>query len=67
METETISSRNIVDLLFRERFGSDICGKSVRSVQVELNDEGEQTVLPEETNKTEHKAVDDDFVLGWDC
>lgn len=29
METETISARNIVDQLFRARFGTDICGKSV--------------------------------------
>ena len=26
METETIASRNVVDLLLREEFGSSICG-----------------------------------------
>lgn len=51
METETVSSQNIVDMLFRERFGTDICGVNAR-VAVNL-----PTSAPEET-------VLDQVVLG---
>ena len=78
METETLSSRNIVDQLFRSRFGTDICGKPVpaRAEQPEpiqvLEGEVEQLVLSDvvkESAKAEPKPikVKDDFVLGWDC
>ncbi|KII86384.1 hypothetical protein PLICRDRAFT_164925 [Plicaturopsis crispa FD-325 SS-3] len=52
METETISSRNIVDLLLHEHFGLGICGPRV-SISEELS--GVQ------------QAEDENFVLGWDC
>ncbi|EJD04227.1 uncharacterized protein FOMMEDRAFT_146234 [Fomitiporia mediterranea MF3/22] len=78
METETISSRNVVDQLFRSRFGVDICGKAipVRAEQPEpiavLEGEVEQLVLSdvvEESAKAAPKPekVKEDFVLGWDC
>ena len=71
METETISSRNIVDLLFRERFNSGICGFNQTASAIP-NPEAEQVVLNDEAPKTEKVPDDDDdkneeFVLGWDC
>lgn len=60
METETISSRNIVDLLFREEFNGGICGPSpILPIDSDLTS---QHVLKVEVgNKSEP------FVLGWDC
>ena len=51
METETIASRNVVDLLLNEAFGTGICGPKLST---------------QEANETlaEYPA---DFVLGWDC
>lgn len=55
METETIASRNVVDLLLREEFGSGICGSLVS---------GSETGGQEnDTRALENSA----FVLGWDC
>jgi prenylcysteine oxidase/farnesylcysteine lyase len=59
METETISSRNVVDLLFREEFNAGICGPS--SILPEDSDLASQFVLKSEG------AVNKSFVLGWDC
>ncbi|KAF8845457.1 FAD/NAD(P)-binding domain-containing protein [Paxillus ammoniavirescens] len=54
METETIASRNVVDLLLHEEFGSGICGSLISGP------------VTGEENKT--SVVDSsDFVLGWDC
>lgn len=53
METETVSSLNIVDLLFRERFGTDICGVKVKA-----------TSPP--TPSPAPEAVTDQAVLGKD-
>ncbi|KAH7930566.1 FAD/NAD(P)-binding domain-containing protein [Leucogyrophana mollusca] len=53
METETISSRNVVDLLLHEEFGSGICGSLLS---------GTNSSEERGTN-----ATPDDFVLGWDC
>lgn len=81
METETISGRNVADQLFRKRFGSDICGKSVstkpsagETVGI-VGADGEQIVLQETTelptpnldSKAEETVVGEGFVLGWDC
>lgn len=52
METETLASRNVVDLLLNEEFGgSSICGPRISGSNLEaaINDS------------------DSDFVLGWDC
>ncbi|KAH7883946.1 FAD/NAD(P)-binding domain-containing protein [Phlebopus sp. FC_14] len=54
METETIASRNVVDLLLHEEFGSGICGSLLSGS--EAND----------VNKS-NAADDGGFVLGWDC
>lgn len=55
METETIASRNVVDLLLHEEFGSGICGSLISG--------------SEEIGMRENAThVDSDgFVLGWDC
>lgn len=58
METETISGRNVADQLFRKRFGSNVCGKSVgtKSSAEDAGEtvgivgaDGEQIVLQETT------------------
>ncbi|KAF9229709.1 FAD/NAD(P)-binding domain-containing protein [Gyrodon lividus] len=54
METETIASRNVVDLLLHEEFGSGICGSLIS---------GSETVEENKTRATENS----EFVLGWDC
>ncbi|KAG7099795.1 hypothetical protein E1B28_001607 [Marasmius oreades] len=51
METETIASRNVVDLLLNEEFKSSICGPRISGSETR----GEKTV------------DDEDFVYGWDC
>ncbi|KAK7058346.1 hypothetical protein VNI00_001977 [Paramarasmius palmivorus] len=52
METETISSRNAVELLLNEEFKSSLCGPRISASG--------------ETDKSKAKT-DDDFVYGWDC
>ncbi|KAF9270773.1 hypothetical protein L218DRAFT_889560 [Marasmius fiardii PR-910] len=51
METETIASRNVVDLLLNEEFKSSICGPRISA--------------SEDQNKK--AVNDEDFVFGWDC
>ncbi|KAF9458739.1 Prenylcysteine lyase-domain-containing protein [Collybia nuda] len=56
METETISSRNVVDLLLSEEFNASICDS--------------RTPTPESADDPiVHTATpnDKDFVIGWDC
>ncbi|KAG9223147.1 hypothetical protein PLEOSDRAFT_1111305 [Pleurotus ostreatus PC15] len=60
METETISARNIVDLLLNERFGSSICGRRLSAHAEE--DSGTSAQAPLSSSNT-----DTDFVYGWDC
>ncbi|KAF8973540.1 Prenylcysteine lyase-domain-containing protein [Flammula alnicola] len=57
METETISSRNIVDLLLNDEFDASICG---HTISVADEQQTAQNPLP-------NKLDDKDFVLGWDC
>ncbi|KAF9066052.1 Prenylcysteine lyase-domain-containing protein [Rhodocollybia butyracea] len=52
METETVASRNVVDLLLNEEFGSSICGQRISG-----STKGDVATA----------AADKDFVLGWDC
>lgn len=52
METETISSRNVVDLMLDEAFNTGICGPA-KSVEDDLG-------RPNVDNL-------DEFVYGWDC
>ncbi|KAI6136960.1 Prenylcysteine lyase-domain-containing protein [Pisolithus sp. B1] len=54
METETIASRNVVDLLLHEEFGSGICGSQLSGPET-----GEGDASRDEGSE--------DFVLGWDC
>ncbi|KZT23798.1 FAD/NAD(P)-binding domain-containing protein [Neolentinus lepideus HHB14362 ss-1] len=61
METETISARNIVDILFRDEFDTGICPPPVLE---QFEGEGEQEVLQIEKIT---KKTSDDFVLGWEC
>ena len=76
METETISARNVVDLIFKTRFHSDICGRSTlqaeetATTEANLDTENAQTVLKREEivkKPSEQSADEEDFVLGWDC
>jgi prenylcysteine oxidase/farnesylcysteine lyase len=55
METETIASRNIVDLLLNEEFNAGICGSRIAASHSE--------------NYTIQAAAPNDknFVIGWDC
>jgi prenylcysteine oxidase/farnesylcysteine lyase len=55
METETVSSRNIVELLLNEEFDSSICGQHVEPEALDPS----KILLPVEDDK--------DFVLGFDC
>ncbi|KAF8349812.1 Prenylcysteine lyase-domain-containing protein [Amanita rubescens] len=54
METETVASRNVIDLLLNEEFQTSLCGARISgseenaTVQVPLQDE-------------------QDFIYGWDC
>lgn len=54
LETETISSRNAVDLLLSELFDAGICPKSV-----DVN--GTEIFSSSDAQKG------DEFVYGWDC
>jgi prenylcysteine oxidase / farnesylcysteine lyase len=45
METETISSRNVVDLLLNEEFGTGICGARINGSTSEKAGEDEDFVL----------------------
>lgn len=56
METETISSRNVVDLLLNEEFNVGICGPRI-SAPDSAEDPIVQTAAPN----------DKEFVIGWDC
>lgn len=52
METETVASRNVVDLLLNEEFGSSICG---------------QRIAGSTKGDVATGIADKDFVIGWDC
>ena len=55
METETIASRNIVDLLLYEEFGLGTCGSLISGSGADVDENA--THIPERSG----------FVLGWDC
>jgi prenylcysteine oxidase / farnesylcysteine lyase len=55
METETISARNVVDLLLAEKFGAGICSPP----------SGFDVENTTETDATPRHAKE--FVYGWDC
>lgn len=68
METETVSSRNIVDLLLNEEFNTNICGalstSGSESIDSKLDSENDTTRTNEATMTDQDK---DDYVYGWDC
>ena len=68
METETISSRNTVDLLLNEEFNASICGapKTPDSefIDFKLDSKNDSTRTNETTTTQKQK---DDYVYGWDC
>ena len=81
METETIASRNVVDQIFRARFGVDLCGKhsavsvdakesseSQSETQVEGEAQGEQQgqqVLTAEPVKITKEASNAEYDEGY--
>lgn len=63
METETISSRNVVDLMLNDEFnGASICGKSISAAPEGL--EGAQKPFKATTSGAKASG---EFILGWDC
>jgi prenylcysteine oxidase/farnesylcysteine lyase len=58
METETIASRNVVDLLLNEEFGSGICGSRISA------SEKKHSFLREAIFNSK---MEENFVVGWDC
>jgi len=67
METETISSRNTVDLLLNEEFNASICGasKTPDSESIDFESKNDSTRTNETTATQEQDK--DDYVYGWDC
>lgn len=65
METETISARNVVDLLLEESFQSGICGARV-AVPVRVTPVTWVDAAMWFWTKATAKS-DKDFVYGWDC
>ncbi|KAF8167814.1 Prenylcysteine lyase-domain-containing protein [Crassisporium funariophilum] len=63
METETIASRNVVDLLLHDEFDSGLCG--ARTIDVESDIQLSQQQVFQNTNTNTSKNPD--FILGWDC
>jgi prenylcysteine oxidase/farnesylcysteine lyase len=61
METETVSSRNIVDLLLKEEFNASICGTHNLDSDLKHN-----TTHTSEATLT-GKQDEDNYVYGWDC
>ena len=56
METETVASRNVVDLLLNEEFNSGICGSRLSASESTENFINESAATRGES-----------FVIGWDC
>ncbi|KAF8203830.1 Prenylcysteine lyase-domain-containing protein [Pholiota molesta] len=56
METETISSRNIVELMLNDEFSSSICGRTIS--ESDENDASQQPTSAKDAQE---------FVFGWDC
>ncbi|THH12832.1 hypothetical protein EW146_g7327 [Bondarzewia mesenterica] len=71
METETIASRNVVEQLLREEYGTSLCAPVANETVAPVNETGtaEQVVVEnveeEEQSQPQPDAVD--FVYGWDC
>ncbi|KAJ3575893.1 hypothetical protein NP233_g794 [Leucocoprinus birnbaumii] len=63
METETVSSRNVVDLLLHEEFNAAICGSN------EFNSDSTNNTSNRTNDAitTTRKQDEDNYVYGWDC
>lgn len=59
METETVSSRNVVDLMLNDEFGASICGRSIAATEHE--EQSAEKVLSVSQDAAE------DYAYGWDC
>lgn len=64
METETVASRNIVDLLLQDKFDSGICGARVAKRERETPITWVDAAVWMWQKAT---AKADEFVYGWDC
>ncbi|KAF5355736.1 hypothetical protein D9756_004026 [Leucocoprinus leucothites] len=62
METETVSSRNIVDLLLKEEFNTGICGFNLSD-----SDRQDNNTTHTSDTTTTRKQDEDNYVYGWDC
>ncbi|KXN81104.1 Farnesylcysteine lyase [Leucoagaricus sp. SymC.cos] len=60
METETVSSRNVVDLLLNEEFNAGICGSRI-------SDSNSENFTHTNETTTTRKQDEDNYVYGWDC
>nr|BAH22596.1 hypothetical protein [Pholiota nameko] len=58
METETISSRNIVELMLNDEFSSSICGRTISESDENTSADFQP---PTPTNDAP------EFIFGWDC
>ncbi|KDQ15081.1 hypothetical protein BOTBODRAFT_145345 [Botryobasidium botryosum FD-172 SS1] len=62
METQTISSRNVVELLFQEEFGKDLCGKKVGKTGSKKH-----VQIAGKRKKEWAGEGADGKIWGWDC
>jgi prenylcysteine oxidase/farnesylcysteine lyase len=60
METQTLASRNVVDLLLQDEFNSGICRESMPP----SSEEDLQKILLATSNSSKPT---EDFVYGFDC
>lgn len=59
METETIASRNVVELLLNEEFNCGLCNPKIAASQERFISVAEYYLSS--------GSPEDNFVLGWDC
>jgi len=69
METETISSRNTVDLLLNEEFNASICGtpKTPDSESIDFNFDSKNDSTHTNRTTATREQDKDNYVYGWDC
>ncbi|KAJ3507454.1 hypothetical protein NLJ89_g6296 [Agrocybe chaxingu] len=65
METETVASRNVVDLMLSNEFNSGICGRTISAVESDASEDGAQKPLVAPARQ--ETTNPGNFVLGWDC
>ncbi|KAF9524062.1 Prenylcysteine lyase-domain-containing protein [Crepidotus variabilis] len=77
MDTETLSARNIVDLLLNDHFDSGICGPTAKTTPPSINEASsaqqplieriEASHISNSTTRKSRNVDDEDFVYGFDC